>query len=52
MLSAYGRYVDELVLLQSTDGEGELGANGVWRIKQRKVEFTQRIGDEAIMKEF
>ena len=54
MLSAYGQYMDELVLLPANDGdlEGVSGASGVWRIKSRKVAFTQRIGDENIMKEF
>ncbi|KAH7077207.1 hypothetical protein FB567DRAFT_145269 [Paraphoma chrysanthemicola] len=54
MLSAYGRYMDELVLLPAKDGdlEGVPGASGVWRIKSRTVAFTQRIGDEMIMKEF
>lgn len=54
MLSAYGRYMDELELLPAKDGdlEGVPGASGIWRIKKRKVAFTQRIGDEMIMKEF
>jgi hypothetical protein len=53
MLSAYGRYMDELVLLPSKgDVEGVPGASGIWRIRKRKVAFTQRIGDEMIMKEF
>jgi hypothetical protein len=54
MLSAYGRYLDELVLLPAKEGnfEGVPGASGIWRIKKRKVMFTQRIGDEMIMKEY
>jgi hypothetical protein len=54
VLCAYGKYIDELVLLDATDGdyEGVPGASGIWRIKSRTVEFTQRIGDEMIMKEF
>jgi len=54
MLSAYGRYYDELVLLPTKDGdlEGVPGASGIWRIKNRRVAFTQRIGDENIMKDF
>lgn len=53
MLSAYGRYHDELVLLPVKDGdfEGVAGSSGIWRIKSRKVAFTQRIGDENIMKD-
>lgn len=54
MLCAYGRYLDELVVLEAEDEltEGVPGASGVWRIKSRVVAFTQRIGDENIMKEF
>jgi hypothetical protein len=54
MISAYGRYMDELVVLPAKDGEteGVPGASGIWRIKKRTVAFTQRIGDEMIMKEF
>ena len=52
LLCAYGRYVDDLVLLQANgDTEGVPGASGIWRIKRRKVAFTQRIGDENIMAE-
>lgn len=41
-------------MLPAEDGamEGVPGASGVWRIRRRKVIFTQRIGDENIMKEF
>jgi hypothetical protein len=59
VLQAYGKYDDELVLLAvdvDGDGSGEFegvhGASGIWRIKQRTVGFTQRVGDEAIMREF
>ncbi|ORY11203.1 SnoaL-like domain-domain-containing protein [Clohesyomyces aquaticus] len=54
VLSAYGRYVDELVCLEAKDGdyEGVPGASGIWRIKKRTVLFTGRVGDEMIMKEF
>jgi hypothetical protein len=54
MLSAYGRYMDELVVspAKDRDMEGVPGASGIWRIKKRTVAFTQRIGDEMIMKEF
>lgn len=54
VLQAYGRYVDELILLDAKEGdfEGVPGASGVWRIKKRTVGFTARIGDENIMKEF
>jgi len=53
MLSAFGKYVDNMVLLKAKNGdfEGVRGASGIWRIKDRTVTFTQRIGDENIMKE-
>lgn len=55
VLQAYGRYVDELVLMdvgEDGDYEGVPGASGVWRIKRRTVGFTKRVGDERIMSEF
>ena len=56
MLTAYGRYLDELVCLpyenEGDDVSDTAGASGVWRIKNRTVLFTARIGDENIMKEF
>lgn len=56
MLCAYGKYIDELVLLETDDkdhvNEGIPRSSGIWRIVRRKVEFTQRIGDEKIMVEF
>ncbi|KAL6156021.1 hypothetical protein ACJQWK_09985 [Exserohilum turcicum] len=53
MLCAYGKYTDNLVLQEAQNGdfEGVQGASGIWRIKGRTVTFTQRIGDEKIMKE-
>jgi hypothetical protein len=53
MLCAYGKYVDDMVILEmkNSDFDGVRGASGVWRIKDRTVTFTQRIGDEKIMKE-
>ncbi|KAJ4344734.1 uncharacterized protein N0V89_012478 [Didymosphaeria variabile] len=55
VLQAYGRYVDELEVQEVGPGgdyEGVQGASGVWRIRRREVGFTQRVGDEKIMKEF
>lgn len=54
VLSAYGRYVDELICLPAQEGdyEGVHSASGIWRIKSRTVLFTGRVGDERIMKEF
>ncbi|CAN9092401.1 hypothetical protein CC77DRAFT_1019783 [Alternaria alternata] len=53
MLCAYGKYVDDMVMLETkqSDFDGVRGASGIWRIKDRTVTFTQRIGDEKIMKE-
>jgi len=54
--TAYGKYIDELVLLPRPAGdsaeEGKVltGASGEWRVKKRKVEFMARIGEEAIFK--
>lgn len=55
MLQAYGRYVDELVVVKDEeegDDEGIKGASGTWRVRKREVGFTKRIGEEAIMREF
>lgn len=54
VLTAYGRYVDELVCLpaEGEDYDGVPGASGVWRIARRTVLFTGRVGDEKIMQEF
>jgi len=54
VLTAYGMYVDELICLDAPNGdfEGVQGASGIWRIKKRTVDFTARIGEERIMKEF
>ncbi|KAF2266363.1 hypothetical protein CC78DRAFT_531757 [Lojkania enalia] len=54
VLTAYGRYMDELVCLEPEGGdyEGVSGASGVWRIRKRTVVFTGRVGDEKIMSEF
>lgn len=53
--TAYGKYVDELILLPSTgdttEGKEEAvlsGANGHWRVSKRRVEFMARIGEEGI----
>jgi hypothetical protein len=74
MLCAYGKYIDNMILLKAKHGDyegmqflktdwtqeiclpmpttlGVRGASGIWRIKDRTVTFTQRIGDEKIMKE-
>jgi len=56
--TAYGKYVDELILLPltgetPTGGGGEAvltGASGHWRISKRRVEFMARIGEEGIFR--
>ncbi|KAF2015957.1 hypothetical protein BU24DRAFT_422274 [Aaosphaeria arxii CBS 175.79] len=54
VLTAHGRYVDELVCGAVKDGdyEGVPGASGIWRISKRTVLFTARVGDETIMAEY
>ncbi|KAH9860472.1 hypothetical protein J1614_011803 [Plenodomus biglobosus] len=55
LLCAYGKYMDRLVVTKrDSDGdcEGVVGASGLWRIENRTVAFTQRVGDENIMKEY
>jgi hypothetical protein len=53
--TAYGKYIDELVLLKS-DGSSSssekvlAGASGEWRVKKRTVEFMARVGEEGIFK--
>lgn len=48
-VTAWGKYVDELVLV-SGHGEAEVaGASGKWRVKRRVVEFMGRLGEEGVM---
>jgi len=57
--TAYGKYIDELVLLpaiDNTDGAESstsqdrvlAGASGEWRVRKRVVEFMARVGEEGI----
>lgn len=51
--TAYGKYIDELVLLPESSASQEkvlAGASGEWRVKKRVVEFMARIGEEGIFK--
>jgi hypothetical protein len=49
--TAYGKYIDELVLLKSeSSGKVLAGASGEWRVKKRTVEFMARVGEEGIFK--
>jgi hypothetical protein len=50
--TAYGKYIDELVLLpkESSNSQDNIlaGASGEWRVKKRTVEFMARVGEEGI----
>lgn len=53
--TAYGKYIDELVLLKPNSNNFSeervlAGARGEWRVKKRTVEFMARIGEEGIFK--
>lgn len=54
VLSIYGIYKDEVVRVtgEVNGDDGVPGASGNWRIKTRVLNFTKRLGDENIMKEF
>lgn len=45
--TAYGKYVDELVLVPNVGAE-TAGASGAWRVCERRVEFMARVGEEGI----
>jgi hypothetical protein len=63
--TAYGKYVDELVLLKEIESDGQggskgdgegmkeevlTGASGRWRVCKRRVEFMARVGEEGIFR--
>lgn len=51
-VTAYGKYVDELLCVSATEAgnsEIEAGASGVWKIKSRTVTFFGRVGEEGVM---
>ncbi|KAI5244501.1 hypothetical protein E4T47_02669 [Aureobasidium subglaciale] len=48
-VTAYGKYIDELVCVDGEEMEIAEGATGVWRIKERKVVFFGRVGEEGVM---
>ena len=51
-VTAWGRYVDELVLLPEGKGKAEFsvpGAKGQWVIEKRTTEFMGRLGEEGVM---
>lgn len=48
-VTAWGKYVDDLVLLSSGEGEVLPGSSGAWRIARREVEFMGRLGEEGVM---
>lgn len=51
-VTAYGKYVDELICVSASEAEDteiEAGASGIWKIKSRTVTFFGRIGEEGVM---
>ncbi|KAH0368901.1 hypothetical protein KCU65_g3728, partial [Aureobasidium melanogenum] len=51
-VTAYGKYVDELLCVSASEVEEkevEAGASGVWKIKSRTVMFFGRVGEEGVM---
>ncbi|KAI5251241.1 hypothetical protein E4T42_04473 [Aureobasidium subglaciale] len=48
-VTAYGKYIDELVCVDGGEVELEEGATGAWRIIERKVVFFGRVGEEGVM---
>lgn len=51
-MTAYGKYVDELICVSANevgDTETEAGASGIWKIKSRDVTFFGRVGEEGVM---
>jgi putative IMPACT (imprinted ancient) family translation regulator len=52
LVTAYGKYVDELVCVPAAEIENaeiETGASGVWKISKRTVTFFGRVGEEGVM---
>lgn len=47
-LTAYGKYIDELVKLGDQGEPYDDVGGGHWRISRREVMFMARIGDERI----
>ncbi|THY89096.1 hypothetical protein D6C92_07347 [Aureobasidium pullulans] len=48
-VTAYGKYVDELVYVEEDVAETEAGASGIWKIDKRTVTFFGRVGEEGVM---
>ena len=50
-VTAWGRYDDELVLVEEKDtaSVGVPGANGEWLIRKRDLAFMGRLGEEGVM---
>lgn len=48
-VTAYGKYVDELVCIEGDAVETEAGATGIWEISKRTVMFFGRVGEEGVM---
>jgi hypothetical protein len=52
LVTAYGKYVDELICVPAAETENaemEAGASGVWKISKRTVTFFGRVGEEGVM---
>lgn len=45
-VTAWGRYIDDLVLV---DGQSVPGASGQWLISAREVQFIKRLGEERVL---
>ena len=49
-VTAWGKYVDQVVCMEGTEGKTEVpGASGVWRVARREVVFMGRLGEEGVM---
>jgi hypothetical protein len=52
LVTAYGKYVDELICVSAAEtdnAEIEAGASGFWKISKRTVTFFGRVGEEGVM---
>ena len=49
-VTAWGKYVDDLILVEGQDQSSLPGASGQWLIKRREVGFMSRMGEEGVMR--
>ncbi|KAI7219059.1 hypothetical protein KC333_g3214 [Hortaea werneckii] len=47
-VTAWGKYMDQLVLLEGQSG-GVPGSSGQWLVSKREVAFMGRLGEEGVM---